>query len=91
VSEPGDIKKQNIFTCLLISTRSNGLNREWLRLTFGDKYGIFVQAWTAFGIDAVIWMSGVENAVMMAMADPESFAGWWTIFLKPTSSGQNCH
>jgi hypothetical protein len=74
VSEPGDIKKAkylymppDINQKLWFEQRMAEVKR------FGDKYGIFVQAWTAFGIDAVIWMSGVENAVMMAMADPESF------------------
>ena len=40
---------------------------------FADKHGVFVQAWTAFGMDAAVWFSGVENATFMAMTDPESF------------------
>jgi hypothetical protein len=41
--------------------------------TFADNHGVFVQAWTAFGMDAAVWFSGVENATFMAMTDPESF------------------
>lgn len=40
---------------------------------FADENGVFVQAWTAFGMDAVIWFTGVENAILMSMIDPESF------------------
>ncbi len=40
---------------------------------FADQYGVFVQAWSAFGMDAVIWLTGVENAVLMALNNPESF------------------
>ena len=40
---------------------------------FSDKHGLFVQAWTAFGMDAVVWFSGVDNAVMMSMIEPEAF------------------
>jgi uroporphyrinogen decarboxylase len=40
---------------------------------FADENGVFVQAWTAFGMDAVIWFSGIENAILMSMTDPESF------------------
>lgn len=40
---------------------------------FAEEHGVFVQAWTAFGMDAVIWFSGIENAILMSMTDPESF------------------
>ena len=40
---------------------------------FADRHGVFVQAWTAFGMDAVVWLSGVENATIMSMTYPESF------------------
>lgn len=41
---------------------------------FADQHGVFVQAWSAFGMDALIWLSGVENAVSMAMTDPDSLS-----------------
>ena len=40
---------------------------------FSEKHGLFVQAWTAFGMDAVIWFTGVDNAVTMSMTEPEAF------------------
>ena len=41
--------------------------------TFADRKGLFVQAWTAFGMDAVVWFTGTEGAVMLAMDAPEAF------------------
>ncbi len=41
--------------------------------TFADQKGLFTQAWTAFGMDAVVWFTGTEGAVMMAMDEPEAF------------------
>lgn len=33
----------------------------------------FLQAWTAFGMDAAVWFTGTEGAVMLAMDDPAAF------------------
>ncbi len=40
---------------------------------FADAKGVFVQAWTAFGMDAVVWLTGTEGAIMLAMDDPKAF------------------
>ena len=40
---------------------------------FAADRGVMVQAWSAFGVDAVVWMAGVENAVMLAMEAPDAF------------------
>lgn len=40
---------------------------------FSEEKGLFVQAWSAFGMDAAVWMSGSEGAIMMAMDAPEAF------------------
>jgi uroporphyrinogen decarboxylase len=40
---------------------------------FADDNGVAVQAWSAFGMDGVVWLTGVENAVMLAMDDPQAF------------------
>jgi hypothetical protein len=37
------------------------------------KYGVPVQAWSAFGMDAVVWLAGAEGAVMMALDQPRAF------------------
>jgi hypothetical protein len=38
----------------------------------GDK-GLFVQAWTAYGMDAAVWFAGTEGAIMMSLDAPEAF------------------
>jgi len=40
---------------------------------FAQKNAIAVQAWSAFGMDGVIWLTGVEPAVYMAIDHPTSF------------------
>ncbi len=40
---------------------------------FAGQHGVFVQAWSAFGMDAAIWLAGVENALTISMTDPDSF------------------
>jgi hypothetical protein len=40
---------------------------------FADREGFFVQAWTAFGMDAAVWLTGTQNAIMMALDAPQAF------------------
>ncbi len=40
---------------------------------FSSENGVFVQGWSAFGMDAAVWLTGVENAVIAAMTEPEFF------------------
>jgi hypothetical protein len=40
---------------------------------FADVHGAPVQAWSAFGMDGVVWLTGVQNAVLMAVDAPEAF------------------
>ncbi|MBN1341702.1 MAG: hypothetical protein JXQ73_03430 [Phycisphaerae bacterium] len=50
--------------------------RERMKLVrqFADERGVMVCGWSLFGMDAVVWLCGAENAVMMAMMQPELFA-----------------
>jgi hypothetical protein len=41
---------------------------------FARRQGVAVQAWSAFGMDAVVWLMGVEGAIYLAMDQPETFA-----------------
>jgi hypothetical protein len=41
---------------------------------FTRQQGVAVQAWSAFGMDAVVWFMGVEGAIFLAMDHPEAFA-----------------
>jgi hypothetical protein len=43
---------------------------------FARDRGVLTQAWAAFGVDAVVWMAGVENAVLLAMEHPDAFEAW---------------
>jgi len=40
---------------------------------FTSKFPVAVQGWSAFGMDAVIWLMGVQNAIVSAMTEPEFF------------------
>jgi hypothetical protein len=40
---------------------------------FARENGIAVQAWSAFGMDAVVWFTGTEGAIMMALDQPGAF------------------
>jgi len=40
---------------------------------FAREHGVPVQAWSAFGMDGVVWLTGTENGVLMAMYEPEAF------------------
>jgi hypothetical protein len=40
---------------------------------FAGEQGVLVQGWSAFGMDGVIWLTGVEAAVIAAMTEPEFF------------------
>ena len=40
---------------------------------FATEHGVAVQAWSAFGMDAVVWLMGTESAVLMALDEPQAF------------------
>ena len=40
---------------------------------FAAAEGFAVQAWSAFGIDAVVWFTGVQDAILLAFDQPEAF------------------
>jgi len=40
---------------------------------FAQQEGVLVQGWSAWGMDGVIWLTGVERAVLAAMTEPEFF------------------
>jgi hypothetical protein len=40
---------------------------------FAQAEGVLVQGWSAYGMDAVVWLCGVEQAVLMAMTRPDAF------------------
>lgn len=40
---------------------------------FAGKNGFPVQVWSAFGMDAAVWLAGTEGAIMLAMDHPDVF------------------
>jgi len=40
---------------------------------FADEERVLVCGWSLFGMDAVVWLCGAENAVMLAMLQPDLF------------------
>jgi uroporphyrinogen-III decarboxylase len=38
-----------------------------------EAKGLFTQAWAAFGMDAAVWLTGTDRAVMMAIDEPDVF------------------
>ena len=41
---------------------------------FADDHSVAVQAWSAFGMDAAVWLAGTEGSILLAIAEPEAFA-----------------
>ena len=40
---------------------------------FAREQAVAVQAWSAFGMDAVVWFMGVEGAIFLALDQPDAF------------------
>lgn len=40
---------------------------------FSEENGVAVQGWSAFGMDGVVWLLGAQNAIILAMTEPEFF------------------
>lgn len=74
VTESGDVSKANYLFLPPRDEQISWFNERMKEVKqFSDHHGVLVQAWTAFGMDAAIWLAGVENAISMAMTDPDSF------------------
>ncbi len=41
--------------------------------SFARRHDVAVQAWSAFGMDAIVWFMGVEGAIFMAVDHPQAF------------------
>ncbi len=40
---------------------------------FAEERGVMIQAWSAFGADAAVWIAGAEGAVLLCMEHPAAF------------------
>jgi hypothetical protein len=74
VAGPADVAP---LRCLFMPPSAS--QREWFgqrmraMSAFAGREGFPVQAWTAFGMDAVVWFCGAEGAIMLAMDAPGAF------------------
>jgi hypothetical protein len=48
---------------------------------FATREGVPVQAWSAFGMDAAVWMLGTQGAILLAMLEPAALAQLLEIIL----------
>ena len=75
VASPGDVP-----VIRRLYTAPDAAAREWFgrRMAhvrrFADEHAVPVQAWSAFGMDGLVWLAGAEGAVMMALDHPDAFA-----------------
>jgi uroporphyrinogen decarboxylase len=73
-SEPDDIEKLRYILCEPTTIQVYDFKeRMSLIKNFANERGIMTQAWTAFGMDGVIWLSGVEKAITTAVENPDVF------------------
>ncbi|MCL5104312.1 MAG: hypothetical protein M1133_09385 [Armatimonadetes bacterium] len=62
--------------------------REWFAARmaairpFADQHGVPVQAWSAFGMDGAVWLTGTQGAILMALDAPNAFAELLEIIAK---------
>ncbi|MCP4643590.1 MAG: hypothetical protein GY851_24290, partial [bacterium] len=83
VSSPADVEPVAYLFC-----PPNDAARSWFSermakvKTFADEQDVAVQAWAGFGMDAVVWLCGVEGAIMLAMDAPDEFARLLAIVTK---------
>ena len=74
ISEASEIDKLQYLYCPPDAGQRNWYDQRMASVRkFSDEHGLFVQAWTAFGMDAVVWFTGVDGAVTMSMTEPEAF------------------
>lgn len=74
ISEASEIDKLQFLYCPPDAGQRNWYQERMASVRkFSEEHGLFVQAWTAFGMDAVVWFTGVDGAVTMSMTEPEAF------------------
>jgi hypothetical protein len=75
VSSPEDIPRIRYLYCPPDQESADWLDSRLKRITrFAGEQEVAVQAWAAFGMDAVVWLCGTEGAIRLATEQPEAFA-----------------
>jgi len=74
ISRADDIDKLIYLLCPPTDDQMKKFNEQMERIkAFAKKRSVMVQAWSAFGMDGVVWLCGAEEAVIMAMEEPSQF------------------
>lgn len=74
VSSPADIPKLRYLFCPPDDQAKAWFTERMRQVRdFAESHSIPVQAWSAFGMDAAVWFSGTEKAILMAMDAPKAF------------------
>ncbi|MCP4398762.1 MAG: hypothetical protein GY801_15870 [bacterium] len=74
VSSPADISKIPYLFCPPDEKAQQWFAERMQKVRgFADKHDIPVQAWSAFGMDAAVWFTGTESAILLAMDEPKAF------------------
>jgi len=74
VEEPQDVEKLAYLYCVPGKAEESWFRERMEKVkTFADSVSVPVQAWAAFGMDAVVWFCGTEKAVLLALDEPEAF------------------
>ncbi|MBN2553224.1 MAG: hypothetical protein JXB06_10675 [Spirochaetales bacterium] len=75
VSSPEDVPRIRYLYAPPDREAAQWLERRMERVAaFAGEEGVAVQAWAAFGMDAVVWLCGTEGAILLAMDHPKAFA-----------------
>lgn len=74
VTNPSDIDKiKYLYTAPGLKEKEWFSGRMNKIKDFTEKHQAPVQAWSCFGMDGVIWLTGVEGAIIMESDDPAAF------------------
>lgn len=74
VNTPADVNKLEHLYCPPGKDETEWFSKRMMKVKeFSDTHGIPVQAWTGFGMDAAVWFTGTEKAILMSLDEPEAF------------------
>jgi len=73
-SDTDDIDKLRYLLCEPTKQQMRDFSeRMSLIKDFSHRRGVMAQGWSAFGMDGIVWLTGVGKAISMAMEEPDVF------------------
>ncbi|MFQ6042594.1 MAG: uroporphyrinogen decarboxylase family protein [Candidatus Poribacteria bacterium] len=74
VTSPSDLPKLRYLLCDPTSEQLDSFCERMTQVEkFADDRKVLVQGWSAFGMDGVVWLCGMEGAVITAVENPAFF------------------